>query len=68
MKTLLAIVAALTLTVGAGFGAKQVSDQAGNPPIGGFAPEEAYETATILDVVEVIPTANLNIGNPPIGG
>jgi hypothetical protein len=57
MKTLLAIVAALTLNVGIGLGAKQVFDQAGNPPIGGFAEEQvvAFDEITTY-------------GNPPIGG
>jgi hypothetical protein len=57
MKTLLAIVAALTLTVGIGLGVKQVFDQAGNPPIGGFAEEQvvAFDEITTY-------------GNPPIGG
>jgi hypothetical protein len=57
MKKLFAIVAALTLTVGIGFGAKQVSDQAGNPPIGGFAEEQVVAVSTYA-----------NLGDPPIGG
>jgi hypothetical protein len=56
MKKLLAIVAALILTICIGFGAKQVSDQAGNPPIGGFAEEQ------------VVASTNANLGDPPIGG
>jgi hypothetical protein len=57
MKNLLVIVAVLTLTVGIGFGAKQVSDQTGNPPIGGFAEEQVVAVSTYA-----------NLGDPPIGG
>jgi hypothetical protein len=57
MKKLLTIVAALALTVGIGFGAKQVSDQAGNPPVGGFVEDQvvAFDEVTTY-------------GNPPVGG
>jgi hypothetical protein len=57
MKKLLTIVAALALTVGIGFGAKQVSDQAGNPPVGGFTGDEIVASGEIT-----------TYGNPPVGG
>jgi hypothetical protein len=56
MKKLLTIVAVVALTVGIGFGAKQVSDQAGNPPVGGFAEEQ------------VVASTYTTFGNPPVGG
>jgi ABC-type glucose/galactose transport system permease subunit len=56
-KKILMLVAALALTAGIGFGVSKVSDQAGNPPIGGF-------TDTTTQVADGFTT----MGNPPIGG
>jgi hypothetical protein len=68
MKKVLAFVVALALVFGIGFGSKQVHDQAGDPPIGGFAPDSTEVTADLFDVVNELPSINTTDGNPPIGG
>jgi hypothetical protein len=55
LKKLLMIIAAVAITVGIGYGATKVNDQAGNPPIGSFA--DSSQVASTFTTM----------GNPPIG-
>lgn len=57
MKKILALVAALTLVIGIGAGVKKATEEAGNPPVGAFAPTE-----------EVALDGITTYGNPPVGG
>jgi hypothetical protein len=59
-KKILMLVAALTLTAGIGFGVNKINDksndQAGNPPVGAFAP-----------TTDVADGGFTTMGNPPVG-
>lgn len=56
-KKILLLVAALALTAGIGFGVNKVSDQAGIPPVGGFA-----------EITTQVADGFTTMGNPPVGG
>jgi hypothetical protein len=57
-KKILGLVSVIALAAIIGLGIVKVTNQAGNPPVGGFAPES----------VETAQTDFTAYGNPPVGG
>jgi hypothetical protein len=58
MKKILALVSVIVLAAVIGLGIVKVTNQAGNPPVGGFTAE----------TVETAQTDFTTDGNPPVGG